>query len=117
MSSCCGELQQSLNLRYEQNLPVWCCTLERTQSKVLLDMLDCTIKLGKRHTGAEGTSALGAERPEHSSWNGSILVYPLLSLEYCFKGIEELHVDRFIEAPLYRELVLGVQRGEGHCKL
>ena len=79
--------------------------------------------LGRRHTGAEGTNKLvcgvisWAERHEHLSWNGAILVYPLLTFEYCFKVIEELHVDRFIESPLYRELVLGVQRGEGHCKL
>jgi len=87
---------------------------------MLLDMLECTTRLGKRHTGAEGTNALvydvirGAERLEHSLWNGAILVQPLLTPEYCFKSVEELHVDRFIEFPLYRELVLGVQRGKGH---
>ncbi len=123
MSSRCGEFQQSINLPHEQNLPAWCCTLERTQSKVLLNMLECTTRLGKRRTRAEGTNKLvydvtsGAERHEHLSWNRAILVYPLLTLEYCFKAIEEPHVDCFIESPLYRELVLGVQRGEGHCKL
>jgi len=87
---------------------------------MLLYMLECTTRLDERHTRAEGTSKLvyevisRAEILEHSLWNGAILVNPLLALEYCFKGIKELHVDRFVEFPLYRELVLGVQRGEGH---
>ena len=87
---------------------------------MLLYMLECTTRLDERHTRAEGTSKLvyevisRAEILEHSLWNGAILVNPLLALEYCFKGIKELHVDRFVEFPLYRELVLSVQRGEGH---
>jgi hypothetical protein len=86
-------------------------------------MLKCTTWLGNRYTGAEGTNKLvydvisGAQILEHSWWNGAILVYPFLTVEYCFKGVKELHVDRFIEVPLNRELVLGVQRGEGHFTL
>jgi len=90
---------------------------------MLLDMLECTPRLGKRHTGAEGTNALvdardqGAERPEDSLWNRPFLFQPLIALEYCFKGREELHLDRKDKVLLYIELVFGVYVGEGHIRL
>ena len=91
---------------------------------MLLDMFECTTGLSESLIGAEGTDALiyegvpGAESPEHSSRNGEALIYPLLAPNYRIKGIEELHVDRFVELPLYCELILGVQYGEeGHLQL
>ena len=86
-------------------------------------MFKCTTGLSESLIGAEGTNALvyegvpGAESPEHLSWNGEVLLYPLLALNYCIKCIEKPHVDCFVELPLYCELILGVQYGEGHLQL
>lgn len=80
-----------------------------------LYVLECMPSLGKSHTGAENTNdsayggVQGTERPEYSSWNGAILIQPLIPLEYFFKDTTEVYVDSFEELPLHLELVLGVQ--------
>ena len=82
-------------------------------------MFDCTTRLSESLIWAKGTNSLvcegvpGAESPEHFSRNREILLYPLWALNYYIKGIEELHVDRFVELPLYCELILDVHYGEG----
>ena len=91
---------------------------------MLLDMFECTTGLSESLIGAEGTNDLvyvgvpGAESPEHFSRNRGVLLYPPRAPNYYIKSIEEPHVDRFVELPLYCELVLGVQYGEGsHLQL
>ena len=101
------------------NIPIWFGTLERAQPEVFLDMLECTTGLRESLVGAEGTNALvyegvaRAEGPEHFSRYRAVLLLPLIAVYYCIEGIEEPHVDRFVELPWYCEFVLGVQCGEG----
>lgn len=100
-------------------LPIGFGTLERTQSEVLLNMLDCMAGLIESLVGAEGADdevrfGVGrAEGPERFARNGTVLVQPFIILEYFLEDIEVFRVDCLDEFHLYIEPLPGVQDSIG----